>query len=36
MDKNILIDQNMIDYIFSHTERLHPIQKKILKEKLNG
>ena len=31
MDKNILIDQNMIDYIFSHTERLHPIQKKILK-----
>ena len=31
MDKNIPIDQNMIDYIFSHTERLHPIQKKILK-----
>ena len=31
MDKNIPIDHNMIDYIFSHTERLHPIQKKILK-----
>ena len=31
MDKNIPIDQNMIDYIFSNTERLHPIQKKILK-----
>ena len=31
MDKNIPIDQNMIDYIFSHSERLHPIQKKILK-----
>ena len=31
MDKNIPIDQNMIEYIFSHTERLHPIQKKILK-----
>ena len=31
MDKNIPIDQNMVDYIFSHTERLHPIQKKILK-----
>ena len=31
MDKSIPIDQNMIDYIFSHTERLHPIQKKILK-----
>ena len=31
MDKNIPIDQNMIDYIFSHTERLDPIQKKILK-----
>ena len=31
MDKNIPIDQNMIDYIFSNTERLHPVQKKILK-----
>ena len=31
MDKNIPIDQNMIDYIFYHTEKLHPIQKKILK-----
>ena len=31
MDKNIPIDQNMIDYIFSHSESLHKIQKKILK-----
>ena len=31
MDKNIPIDQTMIDYIFSHTESLHKIQKKILK-----
>ncbi len=31
MDKNIPIDQRMIDYIFSHTESLHKIQKKILK-----
>ena len=31
MDKNILIDQNMIDYIFSHSESLHKVQKKILK-----
>ena len=31
MDKNIQIDQNLIDYIFSHTEHLHPIQKKLLK-----
>ena len=39
MDKNIPIDQNMIDYIFYHTEKLHPIQKKILKYKkvkING
>ena len=31
MDKNIPIDQNMIDYIFSHSEKLHKVQKKILK-----
>ncbi len=31
MDKNIPIDQRMIDYIFSHTKSLHKIQKKILK-----
>jgi Predicted O-methyltransferase len=31
MDKNIPIDQNMIDYIFSHTKSLHEVQKKILK-----
>jgi len=31
MDKNIHIDQRMIDYIFSHSESLHKIQKKILK-----
>ena len=31
MDKNIQIDQNLIDYIFSHSEYLHPIQKKLLK-----
>ena len=31
MDKNIPIDQNMIDYIFSHSESLHKVQKKIIK-----
>ncbi len=31
MDKNIPIDQNMIDYIFFHSESLHKVQKKILK-----
>ncbi len=31
MDKNIQIDQKLIDYIFSHTNNLHPIQKKILR-----
>jgi len=25
------IDQKMIDYIFSHTSELHPVQKKIIK-----
>ena len=28
MDKNIQIDQNMIDYIFSHSESLHKFKKK--------
>ncbi len=31
MDKNIQIDQNLIDYIFAHSENLHPIQRKLLK-----
>ena len=31
MDKNIPIDQNMIDYIFYHSESLHEVQKKNIK-----
>ena len=31
MDKNFIIDQNMINYIFSHTNDLHKVQKKLLK-----
>ena len=31
MDKNIEIDQSMVDYIFAHSSNLHPIQKKIIK-----
>ena len=31
MDKYMDIDQKMIDYIFSHTSELHPVQKKIIK-----
>ena len=31
MDKNFIIDQNMINYIFSHTNNLHKVQKKLLK-----
>ena len=31
MDKNIEIDQSMVDYIFDHSNNLHPIQKKIIK-----
>ena len=31
MDKNIEIDQSMVDYIFAHSNNLHPIQKKIIK-----
>ncbi len=31
MDKNINIDQKLIDYIFSHTNNLHPIQNELIK-----
>ena len=31
MDKNFIIDQNLINYIFSHTNNLHKVQKKLLK-----
>ncbi len=31
MDKNFIIDQNMINYIFSHTNKLHKVQRKLLK-----
>ena len=31
MDKNIEIDQSMVDYIFANSNNLHPIQKKIIK-----
>ncbi len=31
MDKNINIDQKLIDYIFTHTSNLHPIQKELIK-----
>ena len=31
MDKNIEIDLSMVDYIFAHSNNLHPIQKKIIK-----
>lgn len=31
MDKNIEIDHSMVDYIFAHSNNLHPIQKKIIK-----
>ena len=31
MDKNFIIDQNMINYIFTHTNNLHKVQKKLLK-----
>ena len=31
MDKNISIDQKLIDYIFSHTNNLHPIQNELIK-----
>ena len=31
MDKNINIDHKMIEYIFSHTNNLHPVQKELLR-----
>ena len=31
MDKNINIDHKLIEYIFSHTNNLHPIQEELLK-----
>ena len=31
MDKNINIDHKMIEYIFTHTSNLHPIQKELIK-----
>ena len=31
MDKNISIDYKLIEYIFSHTSNLHPIQKELIK-----
>ena len=31
MDKNINIDHKLIEYIFSHTSNLHPIQKELIK-----
>ena len=31
MDKNINIDQKLIEYIFSHTSNLNPIQKELIK-----
>ena len=30
MDKNINIDHKLIEYIFSHTSNLHPIQKELI------
>ena len=31
MDKNINIDLKLVEYIFSHTSNLHPIQKELIK-----
>ena len=31
MDKNINIDHKLIEYIFSHTSNLHPVQKELIK-----
>ena len=31
MDKNINIDHKLIEYIFTHTSNLHPIQKELIK-----
>ena len=31
MDKNINIDLKLVEYIFSHTSNLHPVQKELIK-----
>ena len=31
MDKNINIDHKLIEYIFSYSKNLHPIQKELIK-----
>ena len=31
MDKNINIDHKLIEYIFSHSNNLHPVQKELIK-----
>ena len=31
MDKNINIDHKLIEYIFTHTNNLHPVQKELIK-----
>ena len=31
MDKNINIDYKLIEYIFTHTSNLHPVQKELIK-----
>ena len=31
MDKNINIDHKLIEYIFNHTNNLHPVQKELIK-----
>ena len=31
MDKNINIDHKLIEYIFTHTSNLHPVQKELIK-----
>ena len=31
MDKNINIDHKLIEYIFTHTRNLHPVQKELIK-----
>ena len=36
MDKNINIDHKLIEYIFSHTNNLHPIQEELLKYNYKG
>ena len=31
MDKSITIDRKLIEYIFSNTDNLHPVQRELLK-----